>query len=153
MKNILVICAQNSARSQMAEAFLRKHGRNRFEVYSAGLHPAEIHPLTHEVMAEVGLSLAQHRAKPVREFLGKLTVHHLIIVCERTERECPKAFLGALRRHSWPFPDPASVEGDQERRMTAFRRVRDDIERRVLEWLRDPDGDPEIQTGSAVQGS
>jgi arsenate reductase len=137
-KNILVLCAQNSARSQMAEAFLRKHAGDRFIVHSAGLNPAEIHPLTHRVMAERGLPLEGHRAKSVRDFLGKLAVHHLIIVCERTERECPKLFLGALRRHFWPFPDPVSVEGEPEWRLGAFRKVRDDIERRVLEWLRDP---------------
>lgn len=138
-KNILVLCAHNSARSQMAEAFLRKHGGSRFTVNSAGLHPTEIHPLTHHVMDEVGLSLEGQQAKPVRGFLGKLAVHHLIIVCERTERECPKLFLGALRRHFWPFPDPAAIEGERERQLRAFREVRDRIEHRVLEWLRDPD--------------
>ena len=138
-KNVLVLCAHNSARSQMAEAFLRKHGGDRFTVQSAGLHATEIHPLTHQVMAEVGLPLEGQHAKLVRDFLGKLAVHHLIIVCERTESECPKLFLGALRRHFWPFPDPASVEGDPGRQLAAFREVRDDIHRRVLEWLREED--------------
>jgi arsenate reductase (thioredoxin) len=136
-KNVLVLCAHNSARSQMTEAFLRKHGGDRFTVHSAGLHATEIHPLTRRVMAEVGLPLEGQHAKPVRDFLGKLAVHHLIIVCERTERECPKAFLGAMQRHFWPFPDPATVEGDPEKQLTAFREVRDDIERRVREWIRE----------------
>jgi len=136
---ILVLCAHNSARSQMAEAFLRKYGGDRFVVYSAGLYPTEIHPFTHRVMTEVGLPLDGHHAKSVGDFLGKLTVHHVIIVCERTERECPKLFPGALRRYFWPFPDPASAEGKPERQLVAFREVRDDIERRVLEWLREPD--------------
>jgi arsenate reductase len=138
-KNILILCAHNSARSQMAEAFLRKHGGSQFVVYSAGLYPTEIHPYTRQVMAEVGLPLEGQRAKPVRDFLGKLPVHHLIIVCERTQRECPKLFLGAMRRHFWPFPDPSAIEGEPERQLGAFREVRDGIERRVLEWLRDPD--------------
>ena len=135
---ILVLCAHNSARSQMAEAFLRKHG-GEFVVHSAGLYPTEIHPLTYRVMTEVALPLEGHHSKSVGDFLGKLTAHHVIIVCERTERECPKIFPGALRRHFWPFPDPASVEGSTERRLAAFREVRDDIERRILEWLREPD--------------
>ena len=139
VKNILVLCAQNSARSQMAEAFLRKHGGDRFTVYSAGLHPTDIHPFTRLVMAEAGLPLEGHCAKSVGDFLGKLSVHHLVIVCERTERECPKLFLGALRQHFWPFPDPGAVEGPPERQLAAFRQVRDDIERRVIEWLGDPD--------------
>lgn len=98
----------------MAEAFLRRHGGDSFDVHSAGLEPTEIHPFTRRVMVEVGLPLAGHHAKSVRGFLGKLAVHHLIIVCERTERECPKLFLGALRRHFWPFVDPAAIEGDPD---------------------------------------
>jgi arsenate reductase len=143
-KNILVLCAHNSARSQMAEAFLRKYGGGRFAVHSAGLQSTDIHPSTRQVMAEVGLDLEGQRAKPVRDFLGKLTAYHLIIVCERTERECPKLFPGAPRRHFWPFPDPATVKGKPEAQLTTFREVRDSIERRVLDWLRDPDG---IQEG------
>ena len=73
----------------------------------------------------------------VRGFLGKLAVHHLIIVCEQTERECPKLFLGALRRHFWPFPDPAAVEGGPDEQLASFRMVRDAFQRRVLEWLRE----------------
>ncbi len=155
---ILVLCAQNSARSQMAEAFLRKHGGDRFVVHSAGLHPTDIHPFTHRTMAEVGLYLEGEHAKSVGDFLGKLIVHHVIIVRERTEPECPKLFPGAIRRHFWPFPDPASVEGEPERRLAAFRTVRDDIERRVLEWLSDTDvaeGPPAVEgpSGSPVKGS
>lgn len=141
-KKILVLCAQNSARSQMAEAFLRKHGGDRFTVYSAGLHATRIHPLTYRVMAEVGLPLEGHQAKPVDSFLGRLTVHHLIIVCEQIERECPKLFPGALRRHFWPFPDPVAIE-EPAKQLAAFRTVRDDIEQRVLEWLHDSDASEE----------
>lgn len=107
-KNILVLCAHNSVRSQMAEAFLRKHGGGRFAVHSAGLEPTDIHPSTRKVMAEVGLDLEGQRAKPVRDFLGKLTA-------------------------------------EPEAQLTAFREVRDGIEHRVVDWLRDPDG---IQEGA-----
>ena len=131
--NVLVLCARNSARSQMTEAFLRAHGGDRFAVYSAGLEAAGIHPLTHQVMEEVGLPLTGHRSKEAREFLGKLPVHHLIVVCERTEPECPKLFPGAARQHSWPFDDPVEVEGSLETRLMAFRSVRDAIQRRVRE--------------------
>jgi arsenate reductase (thioredoxin) len=121
-QNILVLCAQNSARSRMAEAFLRRHGGDRFAIHSAGVHPTEIHPLTRRVTVEVGLPLDGHYPKPARE------------------RECPKLLLGALRRHFRPFPDPTTVEGGPERQLAAFRTVRDDIQHRVLEWLREPDG-------------
>lgn len=133
--NVLVLCARNSARSQMTEAFLRKHAGERFEIHSAGLEPSEIHPLTYRVMAEVSLPLTGQRSKGVREFLGRIAAHHLIVVCERTERECPKLFLGALRHHFWPFPDPAVIEGTLDEQLAAFRTVRDGIERRILEWL------------------
>lgn len=137
-KNVLVLCARNSARSQMAEAFLRRFAGDQFEVFSAGLEEAEIHPLTHRVMAEAGFPLTGHRSKAAREFLGKLHVHHLIVVCERTEQECPKLFPGASALHSWPFSDPVRVEGPPDVRLAAFRDVRDAIKWRVLAWLDEP---------------
>ena len=141
-RNVLVLCTQNSARSQMAEAFLRKHGGAGFRVYSAGMEPTEIHPLAARVMDESGVPLGGQRSKGVGEYLGKLAVHDLIVVCARTERECPKLFPGALNHHFWPFPDPAAVEGPIEKKLAAFRDVRDRIGRRVLEWLETTDGDP-----------
>lgn len=121
----------------MTEAFLRKLDGDRFRIFSAGLVASEIHPLTHRVMEEVGIPLTGQHSKSTREFLGKLAVHHLIIVCERTERECPKLFLGAARRHSWPFPDPVVVEGSTNVKLVAFREVRDAIRRRAVDWLSD----------------
>src|SRR5215471_15922587 len=138
-KNILVLGADNSTHSQMAEAFLRKHGGSQFAVYSAGVRSSEIHPFTRKVMAEVGLSLEDQHAKTVRTFLGRLAVHHVIIVGDRSDQECPKLFPGAMRRHFWPIPDPASIEGEPDSQLRAFREARDGIERRVLDWLREPD--------------
>ena len=137
--NILILCAKNSARSQMAEALFRKHCGTRCDVYSAGLEASEIHPLASRVMAEIGLPLTGQRSKDAREYLGRLAVHHLMVVCARTERECPKLFPGAVRQYSWPFPDPVAVEGSLETRLAAFREVRDGIEQRILDWLSDPD--------------
>jgi arsenate reductase len=123
----------------MAEAPFRKHCGTRFDVYSAGLEASEIHPLAARVMEEIGLPLTEQRSKDARGYLGRMAVHHLIVVCARTERECPKLFPGALRQYSWPFPDPVAVEGALDARLAAFREVRDGIERRILEWLRDPE--------------
>ena len=122
----------------MAEAFVRRHGGDRFRVFSAGLEASAIHPLTARVMEEVGLSLTGQSSKGAKEFLGKLTVRHLIVVCEAAERACPKLFPGVTHRYSWPFPDPVPVQGGLEARLAAFRDVRDAIERRVREWLDDP---------------
>jgi arsenate reductase len=130
----------------MAEAFLHKHAGERFEIHSAGLDPSEIDPLTHRVMEEVSVPPTGHRSKGVREFLGRMTVHHLIVVCARTERECPKLFPGARRHHSWPFPDPALAEGTLDAKLAACRKFHDGIERRILEWL--DELDREIRPGT-----
>jgi arsenate reductase len=92
-------------------------------------------------MAEVDAPLDGPRSKGAREYLGKLSVNHLVIVCARTERECPKLFPGALHRHFWPFPDPAVAEGSLETRLAVFRDVRDQIERRIVAWLQDPEAE------------
>jgi arsenate reductase len=131
---VLFICTGNSARSQMAEAFLRRHGGDRFEVFSAGLEPKGINPFTRQVMAEQGYDLAGQRSKDVFEFLGKVHFGHIITVCSNAEARCP-IFPGIAYRLHWPFDDPAAVEGGDEAKLAAFRRVRDQIEARILAWL------------------
>jgi arsenate reductase len=133
--NILVVCTQNSARSQMAEAYLRKYAGDRFNVMSAGVHPSRVHPLTIRTLEEAGFDASRHEAKSIKQFLGKLHVHYLIVVCGKAEKECPSAFPGLLERLFWPFDDPAAVEGDENERIEAFRKVRDEIEARVKDWV------------------
>jgi arsenate reductase len=131
----------------MAEALLRKHAGDRFNVYSAGLSPECIHPLVEPVLKEIGLDVSGQRSKSVREYLGRLAVQHLIIVCENAERNCPKIFPGPGERLYWPFDDPAAVEGSEEVQLAAFRRVRDQIDARLREWLRGLDEDEKPQQG------
>lgn len=131
---VLFICTGNSARSQMAEAFLRRHGGDRFEVFSAGLEPKGINPFTRQVMAEQGYDLAGQRSKDVFEFLGKVHFGNIITVCSNAEARCP-IFPGIAYRLHWPFDDPAAVEGGDEAKLASFRRVRDQIEARILAWL------------------
>lgn len=141
---ILVLCTGNSARSQMAEAILRRRLGDRFEVLSAGTEPAErIHPLAVEVMAEAGYDLSGQRPKHLREFLGTAAVHTVIIVCDGAARTCPAIWPGARQRLLWPLPDPAAAAGDDPARRAAFRAVRDALEERVEAWsptLADPAG-------------
>ncbi|MFZ5447434.1 MAG: arsenate reductase ArsC [Thermodesulfobacteriota bacterium] len=132
---VLFLCTGNTARSQMAEAFLKKYGRDRFEVFSAGYEPKEINLLTKQVMAEVGIDLSRQYSKSVKEFLGKIDVRYLIIVCEKAEQTCPKAFPGVLVRIFWPFDDPAAAVGSEEEKLAKFREVRDQIEERIKSWL------------------
>lgn len=131
---VLFLCTGNSARSQMAEAFLRRHGGDRFEVFSAGLEPKGINPLTRQVMTERGYDLAGQRSKDVFEFIGRVHFGHIITVCSNAEARCP-IFPGVAHRIFWPFDDPAAVEGSDEAKLAEFRRVRDQIEARILAWL------------------
>ena len=138
-RNVLFLCTHNSSRSQMAEAFLRKYAGDRFNVYSAGLDPTEIHPMALQVMREAGLDLNDQHAKGVQTYLGKLLVSYLIIVCEIANRRCPHTWPGSeiQQRLFWPFEDPVAAEGSEEERLQKFRHVRDQMERRIKSWLKD----------------
>ncbi len=134
---VLFLCTHNTARSQMAEAFLREFAGDRFEVFSAGTEPREINPLVRKVMAEVGLDLGSQRSKSVTEYLGKMTVGYLIIVCEKIEENCPITFPGFVYRMFWPFEDPVAFVGADEEKLAKFREVRDKIADRIKLWLRE----------------
>jgi arsenate reductase len=132
---VLFLCTGNTARSQMAEAFLRRYGGERFEAASAGLEPSEINPMTRQVMEEVGYDLEGQWSKSVDEYLGKKHFGYLVTVCAEAEKQCPKAFPGVGQRVHWPFDDPAAHEGTEEERLETFRRVRDEIEAKVKAWI------------------
>ena len=133
---VLFLCTHNTARSQMAEALLRKHAGDRFEVHSAGYEPTDINPFTRRVMEEVGLDLSGQCAKGVKEYLGKINFAYVIIVCDRAEKICPTAFPSISRqRLFWPFEDPVAFEGTDEEKLAKFREIRDQIDRRILQWL------------------
>lgn len=135
--NTLVLCTGNSCRSQMAEGFFREYASDRFDVYSAGTEPKrEVHPLAVEVMRDLGIDISQQRPKDVKEFLGRLPVRYLIIVCSGANENCPRIFPGLTERLFWPFDDPAQFKGSPEATLAEFRRVRDEIKNRVLEWLK-----------------
>jgi arsenate reductase len=119
----------------MAEAFVRKYSGNTIDAFSAGLAPRPIHEMAIEVMNEVCCDIRNQRSKPVSEFLGKENFDLAIFVCEKAERNCPYIYPFILNRISWPFSDPASVQGSRETRLAAFRNVRDAIETKVKEWI------------------
>jgi arsenate reductase len=133
---VLFLCTHNTARSQMAEAWLKKHAGDRFEVYSAGYEPTDINPFTRQVMAEVGLDLGGQYAKGVKEYLGKINFAYVIIVCDRAEKTCPTAFPSISRqRLFWPFEDPVAFKGTDEEKLAKFREIRDQIDQRIRQWL------------------
>jgi thioredoxin type arsenate reductase len=130
---VLFLCTGNSARSQMAEAWLRHLSGGQVEVSSAGTAPKGLHPLAVQVMAERGIDLTGHRSKHVSEFRDQ-RFDWVVTVCDRARQSCP-AFPGARTLH-WDLPDPAEVCGTQEAVLEAFRRTRDELEGRVGDLLR-----------------
>lgn len=132
---VLFLCTGNSARSQMAEAWLRHLAGDRFEAHSAGLEPKGINPYTVRVMAERGLDLAGHESKDLRVYLGHVHFGVLITVCDHAEENCPTSFLGVGQHLHWSLQDPAAFVGSEEETLEKFRATRDEIETRVTAWL------------------
>ncbi|MFT3892690.1 MAG: arsenate reductase ArsC [Anaerolineales bacterium] len=134
-QKILFLCTGNSARSQMAEAFVRKYADDRFEAHSAGLEPKGLNPLTVKVMDEVGIDISKQTSKGTDTYLGKTHFHYLITVCDDADKNCPTVWPGVNTRMHWSFQDPAAVEGSEETKLAKFREVRDLIEARIKDWL------------------
>jgi arsenate reductase len=132
---VLFLCTGNTARSQMAEAFLRANGGDRFDAHSAGFEPHEINPLTIKVMEERGFDLSGQHAKGLNEYLGKVHFGCIVNMCQPDEDGCPKTFPGMGTRLDWAFEDPAAFEGSEEERLEKFREVRDAIDARVRQWV------------------
>jgi arsenate reductase (thioredoxin) len=135
MENVLFLCTGNSCRSIMGEAILRHQAGDQFNVYSAGTAPKGIHPLTLRVLKESGIDTAGLRSKDSSEFLGKMRVNHLIIVCENAQQSCPRIFPGMMNKEYWPFDDPPAFPGTDEEKLAKFREVRDQIDERIQQWL------------------
>lgn len=128
-KKVLFICTHNSARSQMAEAWLRTLFGSRYEAFSAGTHPAPIHPAAVKVMKEAGVDISRQQSKTPDVFL-KESFDLVITVCNQAREECP-FFPGGKKRIHKSFPDPSRDKGDEEQILEVFRNVRDQIK----EWI------------------
>jgi arsenate reductase len=136
MKRALVICTGNSCRSQMAEALWKDLGAGRWEVFSAGSKPAgHVHPMAVKVMAEAGVDISAHRSKHLEEFVGE-PFDVVVTVCDGASESCP-VFPGTQQTLHWPFRDPADAEGGEDERLAVFRAVRDEIRRRIEEYLKE----------------
>lgn len=134
---VLFLCSGNSARSQMAEAFLRHYASDHFEVYSAGLEPKGMNPLTVKAMFEIGLDISSQKSKSVTEYLGKQLIQILITVCDQAEKNCPTTWPGINQKLHWSFEDPAAVEGSDVEKLQKFREVRDQLNQKIKSWLID----------------
>ena len=131
MKGILFLCVANSARSQMAEGIARSMAPEGVTVWSAGSKPTQVRPEAKIVLEEVGIDISGHRSKAVSE-IPAAEVDTVITLCG--EEECP-LFLGQATRLLWGLADPASVEGDDDARLDAFRQTRDELRRRLEAFL------------------
>jgi arsenate reductase len=112
---------------------VRNAGRDRFEVFSAGTRPTVVRPEAIAVMREIRIDISGHRSKSADEFTGQ-QFHYIITVCDNARDACP-AFPGDAQRLHWPFEDPAAVEGTEQQRLDAFRKVRDQIRTQIQEFM------------------
>jgi arsenate reductase len=134
-QRVLFLCTGNSARSQMAEAFLRKYAGKHFEAHSAGLEPKGVNPFTIQVMQEVGIDISNQTSKGVDTYLGKVLFQYLITVCDDADKNCPTVWPGVNTRMHWSFEDPAAFQGTDEEKLEKFRQIRDLIDDKIKSWL------------------
>ena len=136
-KKVLFVCIHNSARSQMAEAFLNKIGGDFFEAESAGLEAGKLNPFVVEVMKEIGYDLSQNKTKSVFDFYkaGK-TYDYVITVCDPEAAERCPVFPGKVERLHWGFRDPSAFQGTDEEKRAFTRQVRDEIKKAVEEFVK-----------------
>lgn len=125
---ILILCTGNSCRSHLGEGILQSVAGDLFNIVSAGSKPTGyVHPLAIEAMQEIGIDISSHRSKSWNEFMDE-PIETVITVCGNADQACP-IFPGQVNRHHWPFYDPAHASGTDEEKLSAFRRVRDEIRR------------------------
>ena len=134
-KNVLFVCIHNSARSQMAEAFLKEMCGAEFAAHSAGIEPGRLNPIVVEAMREIGIDISGNQTKTVADMInsGK-TFAYVITVCDETSAERCPIFPGVTKRLHWGFPDPSAFQGAPEQKLARTREVRDAIRRKIEQW-------------------
>ena len=134
-QSILFVCIHNSARSQMAEAFMNNMSRGKFVAESAGLEPGQLNPIVVKAMAELDIDISKNHTKSVIDFLSSARRYDFVVtVCDEASGERCPIFPGSKSMH-WSFPDPASLSGTDEKKLVMTRVIRDAIRDRVLEFL------------------
>jgi arsenate reductase (thioredoxin) len=135
---VLFLCIHNSARSQMAEAFLKKYGDDKFDVESAGLEPGKLNPLAIDAMKEEGIDISKNPTNDVFEFFkeGKI-FHYVITVCDPEASESCPVFPGMMKKINWGFADPSKFEGSYDEKLERTRSVRDQIKEAVIQFVKE----------------
>ncbi len=135
-KKILFVCVHNSARSQMAEAFVNHLFGDSFIAESAGLEPGILNPIVVEAMKEIDIDISKNKTKSVFDFYKKGNLYNYVItVCDESSAEQCPLFPGITKRIHWSFEDPASFTGTHEERLIRTREVRDQIKKKVEEFF------------------
>lgn len=134
-KRVLFVCIHNSARSQMAEAFLNQICGEEFEAHSAGLEPGKLNPIVVEAMREIGMDISGNPTKAVFDMFksGKIFAYVITVCDEASAERCP-IFPGVTKRLHWSFPDPSSMQGTHEEKLAKTREVRDTIKAKIEAW-------------------
>lgn len=135
MRRAMFVCTGNSARSQMAEGLARRMGKGQVEVFSAGLEPKGLHPISIKVMGEIGIDISGQTSKIIDPDLLE-TMDVVITLCGDALDRCPVLPPG-IRHIHWPLPDPAAVQGSEEEIIGSFREVRAELQRRIADLLKD----------------
>ena len=134
-KKVLFVCIHNSARSQMAEAFLNQICGDEFEAHSAGLEAGRLNPIVVEAMSELGIDISRNQTKAVFDFIKSgESFAYVITVCDEASAERCPVFPGITQRLHWSFPDPSSLPGTYEEKLAATRKIRDAIKVRIEDW-------------------
>jgi arsenate reductase len=134
-QKVLFICVHNSARSQMAEAFLKEICGDHFEAHSAGLEPGKLNPLAIETMHEIGIDISKNQTQAVFDvFISAELFAYVITVCDESSAERCPIFPGVTKRLHWSFPDPSALRGTREERLAGTREIRDQIRARIEMW-------------------
>jgi len=134
-KRVLFVCIHNSARSQMAEAWMNHLCGDGCSAESAGLEPGTLNPLAVAVMAEEGIDISRNPTRSVFDvFRSSQLFSHVITVCDETSAERCPIFPGVAQRLHWSFPDPSKLTGTDEEKLAQARLIRDAIKARVEDW-------------------
>ncbi len=137
---VLFVCIHNSARSQMAEAFLNEYGKGRFEAESAGIEPGKLNPVVVQVMLETGIDLSRKNTKGVFDlFKQGIAYDAVITVCDAASAERCPVFPGKVKRLAWSFKDPSSFKGSPEEVLNRTREIRDEIKNTILDFIKEAD--------------
>jgi len=120
----------------MCEAFVRHYADNRFEVHSSGIESGKLNPLVVQAMAEIGISMDGHYAKPAQQYIDRNEeFDYVVTVCDESNAERCPMFSGKHIRLHWGFPDPSAIQGTDAEKLAGIRPIRDDIQRKVKAWL------------------